>query len=1044
MQDQEKTKQYVIKELEDFRRRVSELEEAQARLEETERLLKESERKFRLLYESAPLGYQSLDENGYFLEVNRAWLNILGYSREEVIGKWFGDFLAPGYQEHFKISFSKFKEAGEIHWVEFEMLRKDGQRVFVALDGQMQRDEQGQFKQTHCILHDVTERKKSEEALSRANKEWERTFNAISDGIMVLDNRHRIIRANKSMTDTLGITEEDLIGKPCFEIVHGETAPPAFCPHSQLLADGEEHSAEVVEPRLGATFDVRVSPVLDQTAQVLGSVHVARDITARKQVEVELRRSNELLRAIIAAAPTPIFGLDLDGNVQMVWNPAAERVLGWSAEEVLGRPLPSVPSEKAEEFSRFRERIRSGTTLDGVEVRMVKRDGSPIDYSIYAAPLHDAEGRVSGNIAVLVDITERKRWEQTLSEREYLLKTILSTSPVGIAITKNRKIAWASEVWKRMFGFDNENEYLGQDTRMLYVSGEEYEHAGMVLYRGLETGNVGELDTRFKRKDGSVFDAYVKVKALDPLDLDKGTVSAISDISALKRAQEVQRRLAAAIEQSAEAVVITDAEGRIQYVNPATEQISGFQKSEIVGNNPRIFKSGEHDRAFYEQMWKTIRAGNIWSGRIINRKKDGSLYHEDATISPVRDSSGKIANFVAVKRDVTGHLSLSRQLVQAQKMESIGTLAGGIAHDFNNLLTVILGFTELLLEERQEKDRDYADFQKIFQAAKSGAELVQRLLLFSRKAEPKPVPMDLNKQIVQVETLIRRTIPKTIDIKLDLSDDIPHIKADPAQVEQALMNLVVNARDAMPDGGKLTVATSAVTVDEEYARLHVEASPGRYVLMEVKDTGQGIDKETLDHIFEPFFTTKGRGRGTGLGLSMVYGIVKQHNGFISVSSEVAKGTVFRAYFPAILADEGPEIDDSGVMPGFGTETVLLVDDQESVRDLGSRILTKRGYNVLQASDGKEALNVFKRERSKISLIILDLDMPTMGGAECLKELLALDPNVKVLITSGYSAESSVRASIQLGAKGFVSKPFRVKRLLGTVRGVLDESSEPSR
>ena len=298
--------------------------------------------------------------------------------------------------------------------------------------------------------------------------------------------------------------------------------------------------------------------------------------------------------------------------------------------------------------------------------------------------------------------------------------------------------------------------------------------------------------------------------------------------------------------------------------------------------------------------------------------------------------------------------------------------------------------------------------------------------------------MNLNKQIVQVEKLLRRTIPKMVDIKLELSADVPEINADASQIEQVSINLAVNARDAMPDVGQLTLRTSIVTLDEEYCRLYVDANPGEYVLLEVSDTGNGMDKETIGHIFEPFFTTKEIGRGTGLGLAMVYGIVKQHNGHITVYSGVGKGTTFRVYFPAIQGEVETDVETTSIMSVSGTETVLLVDDEDLVRDLGARILTKHGYTVLKAANGREALDLFKKESSRLSLVILDLIMPEMGGTECLKELLEIDPNVKVLIASGFSVDASVKETIQMSAKGFVTKPFRVKELLRAVRRILDE------
>jgi PAS domain S-box-containing protein len=504
-------------------------------------------------------------------------------------------------------------------------------------------------------------------------------------------------------------------------------------------------------------------------------------------------------------------------------------------------------------------------------------------------------------------------------------------------------------------------------------------------------------------------------------------------------AQEARTLLAAAVEQAAESVEITDPKGTIVYVNPAFERTTGYSSEEVIGNNPRILKSGNHNEKFYKRMWKTLTDGKPWTGHLINKKKDGTLFEEDATISPVKDDSGKLVNYVAVKRDVTKEVSLQKQLLQAQKMEAIGTLAGGIAHDFNNLLQVTLGYSELLLTEKSKKDRDYADLQKICQASRSGAELVRSLLTFSRKVEPRAVPINLNNQVQHTEKLLSRTIPRMIDIRLELSEDLARTNADPGQIGQIIMNLSVNARDAMGEEGTLTIRTENVTLDEEYCQLNVEAQPGDYVLLSVADTGSGMDPETLTHIFEPFYTTKELGKGTGLGLAIVYGIVKQHGGHITCFSEVGKGTTFKIYLPVISTEVEDVADSLAEIPAFGTETILVVDDEDFIRDLGQRILTRSGYTVLTATSGEEALEVYSHQQDKISLIILDLIMPGMGGKECLGKLRKVNPEAKVLIASGYAADEATKGSVGLGAKGFVAKPFRHTELLKQVRKTLDES-----
>ena len=382
--------------------------------------------------------------------------------------------------------------------------------------------------------------------------------------------------------------------------------------------------------------------------------------------------------------------------------------------------------------------------------------------------------------------------------------------------------------------------------------------------------------------------------------------------------------------------------------------------------------------------------------------------------------------------------SLQRQLVQAQKMEAVGTLAGGIAHDFNNLLQVVLGYSELLLATTSPKDRNYHDLLEIQRAGRSGADLVRGLLTLSRKVEPKTTLLDLNGQMRNAEKLLKRTLPKMIDIKLDLSDDLAEIQGDATQIDQVFMNLALNARDAMPDGGQLTVATRNIDIDEDYAAGHFGSKPGKYVLLSVSDTGCGMHRETVEHIFEPFFTTKETGKGTGLGLAMVYGIMQLHGGHVQCYSEPGKGTVFKLYFPAAASDsEAPE-EVPAVKPRGGTETILLVDDEESIRSLGEKILRQAGYTVLTASDGIEAVEIYRAQGAEIAIVILDLIMPRMGGGQCLVELRKICNQVRVVVASGYSANGEIKEILAKGAGGFVGKPFQAGQLLAEVRRLLDQ------
>jgi len=388
---------------------------------------------------------------------------------------------------------------------------------------------------------------------------------------------------------------------------------------------------------------------------------------------------------------------------------------------------------------------------------------------------------------------------------------------------------------------------------------------------------------------------------------------------------------------------------------------------------------------------------------------------------------------------MTAVKATERQLQQARKMEAIGILAGGIAHDFNNILQVINGYTQLLTLEKSETDPDHAKLGEIEKAVEHAAQLVRQLLTFSRKAESRTVALDLNKEIIGVRKILERTLPKMIDINLHLGRGLAPVTADPMQIEQVLLNLGTNAADAMPDGGTLVIETENVTLGDDYLDTHVGACAGEYVLLSVSDTGAGMDKDIVDHIFEPFFTTKEFGKGTGLGLASVYGIVKSYEGYISCYSEVGQGTTFKIYLPAgepQVMPEGKTAEDDP--PRGGDETILLVDDEESIRTFASAILERFGYRVLTGASGEEALEIIGRTGGKIALVILDLGMPGMGGHRCLQEIRKMDPPAKVLIASGYSLNAQVKKSLEMGAAGYIGKPYRVNVLLRKVREILDE------
>ncbi|MHB8907627.1 MAG: hybrid sensor histidine kinase/response regulator [Syntrophales bacterium] len=512
----------------------------------------------------------------------------------------------------------------------------------------------------------------------------------------------------------------------------------------------------------------------------------------------------------------------------------------------------------------------------------------------------------------------------------------------------------------------------------------------------------------------------------------------IRDITARKRADAERKRLMAAVEQVGEVIVMTDTQGTIQYVNPAFERTAGYTREEAVGQNPRILKSSKQDEPFYRTLWDTISVGRTWAGRMVNKRKDGSLYTEEMTISPVRDTSDRIINYVAVKRDLTEHLRLTAQFQQAQKMEAVGLLAGGVAHDFNNMLSVIIGHAEIALGQVEPAQMLHAHLTEIRKAAGRATDLTRQLLAFARKQTVVPKVMDLNEAVAGMLKMLQRLIGEDIDLSWQPAADLWSLKIDPSQIDQVLANLCVNARDAISGVGKLTIETGNSTIDEDYCALNAGFMPGEYVLLAVSDDGCGMDRETLSHLFEPFFTTKGPGRGTGLGLATVYGIVKQNNGFLNVYSEPDRGTIFRIYLPRHvgkteqLRTQGPEEAASR-----GHETILLVEDEPAILEMTTMLLERQGYTVLAASTPGEAIRLAGEHAGEVQLLMTDVVMPEMNGRDLAKTLLSLYPYLKRLFTSGYTADVIAHHGVLDEGVQFIQKPFSMKDLAAKVREVLD-------
>jgi len=517
---------------------------------------------------------------------------------------------------------------------------------------------------------------------------------------------------------------------------------------------------------------------------------------------------------------------------------------------------------------------------------------------------------------------------------------------------------------------------------------------------------------------------------------------------ALRNSEEKYREL---VENANSIILRRDTEGKITFFNEFAQKFFGYTENDILGKNLRgtIFPNTESAKRDLGKLVESLQQDpeRQFVSEDENILRNGNTVWITWTYKPIFDGNGKLTEVLCIGNDITElkraeheKKDLESQLQVAQKMEAVGTLAGGIAHDFNNILQSIFSYTQILLMKKETEDPDFSRIEAIIKSVKRASDLTKRLLLFSRKVKSKLKPLDLNQEVVQIVKMLDRMIPKMVSIEIKLTGDLKSVSADPVQIEQIMMNLGVNARDAMPDGGNLIFETKNITLDAKFCKAHLGSTPGEYVLLSVSDTGHGIEKDIQTHIFEPFFTTKEVGKGTGLGLAMVYGIVQSHGGYITCESEPGQGTAFRIYFPAIeLKKQEPDVKEVKLPVKGGSETILFVDDEESIRNPGKEMLASVGYKVLTAPDGESALEIFSKQYESIALIILDLIMPGMGGRQCLEEILKVNPQAQVIVTSGYSVDGSVKETIESKAKGFISKPYDNRELLNFAREVLDRN-----
>jgi two-component system, cell cycle sensor histidine kinase and response regulator CckA len=1009
------------------------------------RQLQESERRLRLIGDNLPDSYvyqyaPGPDGKPRFTYVSAGVKRVHGLEPAEVLrdGKCIFEQMDAAQLAGYAAAEAESARNLTDFAVDLQLRRPDGAERVIHAQSRPSRTADGQV-QWDGFTVDVTGRKRAEAALRERERQFRLFLEHSPAAIAMLDRDMRYLAVSRRWLADYRLGERDLTGSSHYE-VFPEIPNRWKEVHRRCLAGAVEKCEGEAFRRPDGTVDwVRweIRPWHDDRGMVAGLMIFSEVITARRQAEEALRLSQMKFARVFADNPAAIVLTRLKDGAVVDVNETWLAMTGFRREEVMGRSVRAMwPSTEA--AAQFVQELREHGVMRGREQALRKKSGELFVAEYSSQILNIGEEQII--LTILVDITERKRAEEATRESDERFRQLAAniTDVFWMASPDHLAVHYVSPAYERVWGRSLESLYARpiQWAEAIVPEDREAAIATFAALAGEKT--EANLEYRITRPDGVV--RWIHDRGFQVRDAAGRLVrlaGIASDITGRKESEREKTRLATALEQTAESIIITDLAGAILYVNPACERITGYTRGELLGQNPRLLKSGKQDAAFYQALWETLGRGEVWHGHLVNRRKDGMLYEEDATISPVRDAGGKVVNFMAIKLDVTREVELEGQFRQAQKLEAIGQLAGGVAHDFNNILAAMLMQVELLATSDHGPGELQTGLDQIRLSAERAANLTRQLLLFSRKQVMQLRVLDLNELVSHLARMLHRIIGEDVQMQLRLHSAPLLTRADAGMLEQVLLNLAVNARDAMPNGGRLLIETAEKQVDAGFAGARPGLTPGRHVWLSVTDTGSGIPREVLPRIFEPFFTTKGAGKGTGLGLATVFGIVKQHRGWIEVISEPAQGANFQIYLPASDA-AAPERTAAVAKPDGGTETILLVEDDPAVRAAAQTLLELHGYIVLEAASGDEALEVWEKAGAAVALLLTDLVMPgELSGQQLARKLQSARPELKVIFTSGYSAEIAGKGIELWGGENFVQKPFSPNQLLQTLRRSLD-------
>ncbi|MGA9380616.1 MAG: PAS domain S-box protein [Phormidium sp.] len=1033
-------------------------------IKRSEIALKESEERWQLALWGNKDGIWdwNLETNQVFFSVR--WKEMLGYTDSEItnhLDEWVvrvhpDDFtkVMQAINEHLDKKTSSYIN-------EYRLLCKDGTYKWILDRGQALWDKQGKPIRMVGSHTDISERKQAEVLLrerqiSLAQQEelLRKVLNSIPVGVWITDKQGKILQANPAACKiwglkkqnfdlanlTFGLNSPDTPNSAQFKAWWTDTGKPIksqeWAPYL-AITKGEITMNECIDiQRLDATRKTILNsaiPLRNDRQEIIGSIVVNQDITEQQIFKQALWENQRLFQKIADATPEILYLYDLISDQNIYVNQQITEILGYTPTEIQQIEGLMQKLVHPEDFPKLRESFqglaeaKDGEVIES-EYRMQCANGEwcwliSRDVVFSRTP----EGLSHQILGTATDITKRKQAEVELRE----VSMALANAVEGIShLDANGYYRAVNKAYANACGYEPE-EMLGMFWQKT-VYPEDLTKLENAYQEMLSKGKV-EVEVRGIRKDGSHFYKHiVMVAAYNKEKQFTGHHCFMKDITERMQSEQKIREQAALLDIATDAIFVKNINNKILFWSQGAERLYGWTAAEAIGKDANDFLyKNPIDR---NQIQQTLLTKGKWQGELRKVTKNGQEIIVESRWTLVYDEAGKPKSILVVNTDITEKKQLEAQFLRAQRMESLGTLASGIAHDLNNILAPILMAVQLL--ELQLKDERSMRLLPILKNnAKRGAELVKQVLSFGRGIEGDRTIIQVRHLVAEIRHIAKETFPKSLELYIDLSAELWTVLGDATQLHQVLMNLCVNARDAMPNGGTLSICAENIVVDEKYAKLNIDAKVGSYIVVTIADTGIGIPGEIIDRIFEPFFTTKELGKGTGLGLSTVLGIVKSHGGFINVYSELGKGTEFKVYLPALDAQENQQIEETQIPKGSG-ELILVVDDESAIRDITITSLETHGYKVISACDGQEAIPIYQQNRDKISLVLLDMMMPNMDGYSTINQLEKINPNLNIIAMSGLTANAVNAAAASKQVKGFLSKPFTAEELLVTIQKTL--------